>query len=152
VIEYSFPTAGSKGDFRSERRDGPLRGGKQPVRILIADHQQAVRSAVRFLLEERLELRVVGEAADGQELLAQLGSLRPDIIVIDWDLPRGSTDELFDAFRELDRRPKVIVLGAHPESAQAAMAAGASSFVSKGDPPKRLLTVLHALSVEGQCE
>jgi DNA-binding NarL/FixJ family response regulator len=122
------------------------------IRILIADRQSAVRSAVRLLVEKRLELDVVGEAADSEELLAQLESLRPDIILLDWDLPGRSTASLFDAFGELDRQPMVVVLGVKPESMQSALAVGADAFVSKGDPPKRLLTAIRALPVEGQRE
>ena len=122
------------------------------MRILIADNQSAVRSAVRLLLEKGLELDVVGEAADSDELLAQLESLRPDILLLDWDLPGWPTASLFDAFGELDRQPRVIVLGVKPESRQSALAAGADAFVSKGDPPRRLLTAIQALPVEGQRE
>jgi DNA-binding NarL/FixJ family response regulator len=122
------------------------------VRILIADSQSAVRSAVRLLLAERLGLDAVGEAADNRELLAQIEILRPDIILLDWDLPGWSDAGRFDTLRGLDRRPRVIVLGAHPESGQAALAAGADAFVSKGDPPKRLLTAVHALSPERERE
>jgi two-component system response regulator AlgR len=122
------------------------------VRILIADHQSAVRSAVRLLLEERLESDVVGEAANSQELLAQLEHLRPDIILLDWDLPGGSTVDLLGAFRGLDRQPKVIVLGAHPEVGQATWAASADAFVSKGDPPRRLLAAVRVLAAEDQRE
>jgi DNA-binding NarL/FixJ family response regulator len=119
------------------------------VRILIADHQSAVRSALRLLLHERLELDALGEAADSQELLAQLEQLRPDIILLDRDLPGWTPANLSDAFDGLDRRPKMIVLGAHPETVQTAGAAGADAFVSKCDPPKRLLSTIRALSVEG---
>ena len=122
------------------------------LRILIADQQPAVRSAVRLLLEKGLELDVVGEAADSRELLAQLESLRPDILLLDWDLPGRSNANLFDTFHELDRQVKVIVLGVKPESRQSALAAGADAFVSKGDPPKRLLAAIQALPVEGQRE
>jgi DNA-binding NarL/FixJ family response regulator len=122
------------------------------VRILIADHQPAVRSAVKLLLEERLGLDVVGEAADSQELLSQLDHLRPDVILLDWDLPGWSAAGLSDALRGLGRQPRVIVLGAGPQSAQAALAAGADAFVSKYDPPRRLLTVVRALSMEIQRE
>jgi DNA-binding NarL/FixJ family response regulator len=100
---------------------------------------------MRLLLEKGLELDVVGEAADGKELVAQLESLQPDILLLDWDLPGRSTTNLFDGFRELDRQPRVIVLGVKPESRQSALAAGADAFVSKGEPPKRLLAALRAL-------
>jgi DNA-binding NarL/FixJ family response regulator len=126
--------------------------GKQRVRILIADHQSAVRSALRLLLEERLELDVVGEAADNQELRAKLKNLRPDIVLLDWDLLARSTAVPKHAFLGLDHQAKLLVLGAQPESGPAALAAGADAFVSKGDPPKRLLTALRALMVEGNRE
>jgi DNA-binding NarL/FixJ family response regulator len=122
------------------------------IRILIADQQSAVRSAMRLLLEQGLELDVVGEAADSKELLAQLESLRPDVLLLDWDLPGQSTASLFDSFGELGRQPRVIVLGVKPELMQSALAAGADAFVSKGDPPKRLLTAIQALPLEGQRE
>lgn len=122
------------------------------MRIMIADQRSAVRSAARLLLEERLEVDVVGEAADSHELLAQLEGLQPDTIVLDWDLPGMSADGLFDALGELDRRPKVIVLGASQESQRAALASGADAFVNKGEPPKRLLTAIQALLAEGHRE
>ena len=107
---------------------------------------------MRLLLEERLEVDVVGEAADSQELLAQLEHLRPDIIILDPELPGWPSTRLSDALGGLDRRPKVIVLGLHREPVQAALAAGAEAFVSKGDPPRRLLTAIRALSEEGRFE
>jgi DNA-binding NarL/FixJ family response regulator len=122
------------------------------VRILIADREPAVRSALKLLLEEKLELNVVGEAADSLELLAQLEDLQADIVLLDWDLPGWPLPNLLDVISRLEHRPKVIVLGAHSESGQAALAAGADAFVSKGDPPKRLLTAIRALSPEGQRE
>jgi DNA-binding NarL/FixJ family response regulator len=107
---------------------------------------------VRLLLEERLESDVVGEAADSHELLARLASLQPDIIVLDWELPGFSADGPLDALGELECPPKVIVLDAHPETEKAALAAGADAFVSKGEPPRRLLTAVQALSTEAQSE
>jgi DNA-binding NarL/FixJ family response regulator len=103
---------------------------------------------VRLLLDERPELSVVGEAADGQELVTQMGRLQPDIILLDQDLPGWSPAILADAFQALDRRPRVIVLGTHAKTLDTVEMAGADAYVSKGDPPKRLLAAIHALSVE----
>ena len=118
------------------------------VRILIADPQPAARSALRLLLQERLQAEIVGEAAESQELLAQLDSGRPDIILLDWELPGRSTDNLLEALRVDGRQPWVIILGTQSESAAAALASGADAFVSKGDPPKRLLAAICALTGE----
>jgi DNA-binding NarL/FixJ family response regulator len=105
---------------------------------------------LRLLLEERLELEVVGEAADNQELLIMLEDLRPDIVLLDWDLPGLSTAAPMDALLGIDHQAKLLVLGAQPESRPAALAAGADGFVSKADPPRRLLAAIRALMVEGE--
>jgi DNA-binding NarL/FixJ family response regulator len=144
--------AGCQGNYPRRHGTELLLKGQEPLRILIADHQPAVRSAVRLLLKETLGLDIAGEAADYQGLLALLDSLRPDIILIDLELPGWSAADLFETLHGLDRQPGVIVLGTHPESARAALAAGADAFVSKIDPPKRLLTAIRALWAEGKHE
>jgi DNA-binding NarL/FixJ family response regulator len=119
------------------------------MRVLIADRHAATRSALRILLKEEPGLNVVGEAADGQELLAQLDATRPDIVVLDWELPGKPAAILVPALHITDGRPSVVILGGRPELAQAALAAGADAFVSKGDPPQRLLETIHAIELEG---
>ena len=152
MIEHALAAAGCEGNYPTQRRNRLLLKGQEPLRILIADQQPAVRSALRLLLKERLGLDVVGEVADNQGLSAQLDSLRPDIVLIDWELPDWTAADLFETLRGLDCRPGVVVLGTHPASARAALAAGADAFVNKSDPPKRLLTAIRALSAEGQRE
>jgi DNA-binding NarL/FixJ family response regulator len=126
--------------------------GQQPLRILIADHQSAVRSALRLLLEERMDLDVVGEAADGQELLAQLAHLRPDFLLLDWDLPGWSTASLSEALGRLDHKPRTVILDVQSESEAAALAIGADAFVSKSESPKRLLTAIRTLAKDVEHE
>ena len=122
--------------------------GQRPVRIFIADPQASARSALRLLLEARLQVEIVGEAAETQELQAQLASAGPDLILLDWDLPGRSAAALLGTLRVDGRQPWVIVLGTQPESAPEALASGADAFVSKGDPPKRLLAAICALAGE----
>jgi DNA-binding NarL/FixJ family response regulator len=119
------------------------------MRVLIADRHAATRSALTILLKEEPGLNVVGEAADGRELLAQVDVTRPDIVVLDWELPGEAAAVLVPALRVADGRPSVVILGGRPELARAALAAGADSFVSKGDPPQRLLDTIHAIELEG---
>ena len=57
------------------------------MRILIADDQVRVRQALRVLLAQQPGLRVIGEAADGAELLAQVGVKAADLALVDWELP-----------------------------------------------------------------
>ncbi len=122
------------------------------MRLLIADRQAATRLALMILLREEPGLDVIGEAADSQELLALAKSHRPDIVLLDWELPGQSAAGLLAALRELNRRPSVVILSGRPELEPSARAAGADSFVSMGDPPKRLLAVLHAITSQRNCE
>ena len=122
--------------------------GRQ-VRILIGDRQPAVCSAVKTFLEKKLGLDVVGETYDSEELLVQIKATRPDVVLLDWELPGGPAAELLATVRALDVRPKVIVLGSDPAQQRAALAAGADYFTSKADPPKRLATVIHIIQKEG---
>lgn len=58
-----------------------------PVRILIADDHDVVREGVRAILRKRPDWEICGEAANGQEALAQAEALRPDVIILDITMP-----------------------------------------------------------------
>lgn len=115
------------------------------MRILIADRQMATRSALGMLLGEEPSFKVVGEAADGRELLTQLDVTCPDLVLLEWELPGGPAVGLLDILQGHHSRPCVMVISGRPELKQAALAAGADVFVSKGDPPKQLVDAIHAI-------
>ncbi len=120
------------------------------MRVLLADDQNKVRSALRLLLGQEPGLSVVGEAIGVEGLLAQMETACPDLVLLDWELPGLSTAELLPTLRALCPRLRVIALSGRPEARRAALAAGADAFVSKGDPPERLLTTLRAFGAEGE--
>lgn len=93
-------------------------------------------------------MTVIGTVADSQELLAQVDTTRPDIVILDWELPGLPAVDLLSTLGGRDGGPGVIVLGGKPETEAVALAAGASAFVYQGHPPKRLLTVLRAIQLE----
>jgi two-component system response regulator NreC len=123
---------------------------KTGQRILIAEHQVVARSALRGFLQGQPGLDVVGEAADSQELLTRLEATCPDLVLLDWDMPGGSGADLIPSPRQADCLPPIIVLGLRPESAPAAMDAGADAFVYKGDGPQELLTTIRSVLMEGE--
>lgn len=114
------------------------------MRVLLADDQVEVRSALRFLLEQELEIDVIGETAEARDLLSQVEIAQPDLVLLDWELPGSLVAELLFALRARCVQMKVVALSGRPEARQEALAAGIDAFVSKGDPPEHLLTVLHA--------
>lgn len=123
------------------------------MRIFLADDQAKVRSALRLLLEHEPGLRVVGETDKVEGLLAQLKAVKPDLILLDWELPDPSVAyalpdpgrNILSVLRSYCPHLQIIVLSGRPEARQAALTAGTDAFVSKGDPPERLLTTLRAI-------
>jgi DNA-binding NarL/FixJ family response regulator len=112
------------------------------MRILIADGQDRVRHALMVLLTRQPGLQVVGEASDGQELMTHASVTEADLALVDWDLPGLSEAGGLLALRSLCPALQVVVLSSRPGARQAARAAGVDAFVSKGDPPERLLAVI----------
>ena len=118
------------------------------MRVFIADPRAAVRAALTLLLELEPGLRIVGEAGDGAELLLCLAVARPDVVLLEWELLTAPLAETLSDLRVQDLHIQVIVLSSRPEVGPLACAAGADAFVSKGDPPGRLLTLLRGLTLE----
>ena len=113
------------------------------MRILLADDQEKIRSALRFLLDQEKGLDVVAEVIDAQELVAQTEAVAPDLVLLDWELT-GMEDGTLSALREIRPGLCVIALSGRPEAREAALRAGADVFVSKIGPPERLLATLKA--------
>ncbi len=103
-----------------------------------------VRSAVGGFLRSQPGLGVVGEVNNSLDLLAEVETTCPDLLLLDWDLPGHPAPDLILALHHLDRQPRVIVLGVRQESARAALDAGADAFVYKGNGPKHLLAAIRS--------
>jgi DNA-binding NarL/FixJ family response regulator len=113
------------------------------MNILLADDQPQVRSALRLLLEQELGVQIAGEAANARELLLEAGTVHPDAILVDWELPGLSPIDGMSAVRRAYPSARVVALSSRPDVRLAALRAGADAFVCKGDPPERLLAALN---------
>lgn len=112
------------------------------MRILLADDQPKVRFALGVLLERQPGLEVMGEAADAEDLLLRAEVDCPDLLLLGWELPGLAAVGSLTALREVCPNVFVIALSGRPEARQAALDAGADVFVSKTDPPERLLAAI----------
>jgi len=123
------------------------------MKVLLADDQVEIRSALRLLLDQRPGLTVTGEAVDEEDLIDKARETRPDLVLLDWELPAhgrfhgrcGSAIKLMSSLRAVCPGVKVIALSGRPEAQAEALSAGAEMFVSKGEPPERLLEALRAV-------
>src|SRR4051794_22652268 len=118
-----------------------------PLRLLIADDHTFFRRGLRAMLEEEPDLRVVAEAADGEEAVRQartLGREGLDLVLMDVQMPRldgiGATRRIREELGDL----AVVMLTANTddETLFAAVAAGASGFLSKGLAPDAMVRTL----------
>jgi DNA-binding NarL/FixJ family response regulator len=101
-----------------------------------------------MFLRERCGWEVVGEAADSEELLAEIGTKHPNLLLLEWGLPGLSTLELLPRLQGINSRLIIIVLSGWPEFEQEVRAAGADAFLPLGDPPRRLLETLEGFQEE----
>jgi DNA-binding NarL/FixJ family response regulator len=126
------------------------------VRVLIADDQPHVRSALQLLLRQEPDVVVVGEAGDTERALELVAGQQPDLVLLDWELPGWSGAATLAGLQAARPRLLVIALSGRPEARRAALDAGVDAFVSKGDPPDQLVVAVdgckRALCVEvSQC-
>lgn len=116
------------------------------VRIVLADNDRRMLSALRMLLSCEPQLEIVGEATNTVNLAAVSKDLAPDLILLDWELQGRPEDGLLSRLRELLPHVHIIALSGRPESASAALAAGADAFVSKAEPAHVLMTKVMELA------
>ncbi len=115
------------------------------MRILIADDQQRTRRSLRALLSTSLPGTEIWEAANGAEALTLAENIHPHLVLMDIRMPE--VDGLHATRGIKSRWPeiKVLVLSLYEGRREEARAAGADLFVSKGEPPERLLSALSSL-------
>lgn len=109
------------------------------MRILLADDQAKVRFALKVLLERQADFRIVGEATDADDLLGQTEAECPDVVLLAWELPGMPVADLMPALRKNCPDLVVIALSGRLQAREASLCAEVDAFVSKGEPPERLL-------------
>ncbi|MGP4093252.1 BTAD domain-containing putative transcriptional regulator [Nonomuraea sp. KM90] len=127
---------------------GPGPGAADPgvLRVLVADDQALVRAGLRAMLASEDGVALAGEAANGEEAIAGVRDTRPDVVLLDIQMPR--LDGLAAARRILagERPPKVVMMTTFgsDENLYAALRAGVSGFVLKTSPPEQFLAAIRA--------
>src|SRR2546425_12708062 len=117
-----------------------------PATLLIAEDQRLFRQSLRLLLEREPDLRVVGEATDGREAFDLAMKTKPDMILMDVDMPRLDGVTATRLIRSCLPDVKVLMLSVHDEDARivAAVQAGACGYVMKGSGPAEVLRIVRA--------
>lgn len=112
------------------------------IEILLVDDHPVVRSGLRAVLEASTDLRVVGEAASGEEAVALAEHLRPDVVLCDLRLGDGMDGiAATAALRELEPAPAVLILTTFDRDAEilGAIEAGAAGYLLKDVAPAAIV-------------
>lgn len=99
-----------------------------------------------MLITETTEHEVIAEVKDWETLIEEIEKTRPDLVLLDWELPGCSRVNCITVLRNPDNQPKIIVLSTHDEVKMQSLEAGADAFVSKGDSPLKLLEAIQAVT------
>ena len=112
------------------------------IRIIVADPHPQVRRALRRLLEESHRYDVLVEVLDWEALLLAVEEFGPDLVLMDWNFPGRPQEDPLTMLADTEAPPRVIVLSSNLDVEEEARKAGAAAFVSKADPPQKLLEAL----------
>ena len=114
------------------------------IRILIADDHAIVRQGLRQIVMSDNQMTIVGEAANGNELLNMIRKTPADVVILDISMPgRNGLETLKDLKQDYPSVP-VIILSMHPEDQYAVRVfkAGAAGYMNKETAPEELVTAI----------
>ncbi|MFI1828515.1 response regulator [Streptomyces sp. NPDC020412] len=119
------------------------------MRVVIADDERMVRTALRVILEAEPDLEVIGEASTGEEAVSAVCELRPDVVLMDVRMPEldgiGATERILAA---LDAPPRILVVTTFENDAYVydALRAGAAGFLLKRAEPDHLVQTVRLVA------
>jgi NarL family two-component system response regulator LiaR len=119
----------------------------QALRVLIVDDHTIVRKGIRALLTEIAGIEVVGEAADGQEAVAQANRLHPDVILMDLAMPKMDGIEATRQIKASQPESRILVMTsfATDDKVFPAIKAGALGYLLKESAPEDLVEAIHQI-------
>lgn len=118
-----------------------------PIRVVVADDHSVVREGIRTVLASDPRFAVVGEAADGDEALAMVDEIEPDVVLLDITMPGTTGLEVASQLREVGTPIRILILSMHdrPEYVLEAVRAGAHGYLLKDTGPRELRDAVRAV-------
>jgi DNA-binding NarL/FixJ family response regulator len=123
----------------------------ETIRILLADDHPVVRDGLAAMLGTQPDFQVIGEAGTGAEAVAEAARLRPDVVLMDLEMPSLDGIEAIRRLRAADPAIQVVVLTAFDtdERILGALQAGAQGYLLKGAPRAEIFAAIRAVSAGG---
>jgi DNA-binding NarL/FixJ family response regulator len=111
------------------------------ISVVLADDSHAVRAGLRTILDKVPGICVAGDAANGFEAIAQVESLKPDLLLLDIEMPEMDGLEAIRRLRASDNLVPILVISGHnsKDLIHLTMSMGANGYLAKDDVPDLLL-------------
>jgi DNA-binding NarL/FixJ family response regulator len=124
--------------------NGAAADGDTPAGVLVCDDNDAIRELLGTIVNNDPGLRVVGEAADGNEAIVEAIALQPDVILLDLAMPKRSGLEALPELRRVAPDARIVVLSGFTTAnvAEEVIALGAASYVEKGADPAAIVAAI----------
>jgi len=118
------------------------------IRVLLADDHTIVRQGLKLILSSHADLEVIGEAADGNQVVDLAEKLRPDIVLMDISMPELNGIEATKRMVQRDPRLKVLVLSMHKEAVyvREILRAGARGYILKDAIDTELVSAVRSVA------
>jgi DNA-binding NarL/FixJ family response regulator len=120
----------------------------RPIRVVLADDHVMVRQGMAEMLSTDERIAVVGEAANGREAVELAGRTKPDVVVLDVEMPLMSGQVALQKLLGLSHPPKVVVVTvfADPRVVRELLDLGASAYLTKNTPMRNLISTVHSVA------
>ncbi|NNG01485.1 MAG: response regulator transcription factor [Desulfobacteraceae bacterium] len=116
------------------------------INILVADDHTIVRQGLARLLEEQPDLKVVGEATNGQTTIKKAEQLKPDVVIMDIAMPRMNGIEAAKRIRKIAPKTKILILSmySHEYYIHELLETGVSGYLLKDASGRDIINAIHA--------
>lgn len=119
----------------------------QAATIVIADDHPMIRAGVKATFQDKLDYQVIGEAANGAQVLTQVRTHRPDMLILDLEMDGEPPDRLIPECRKLCPQLRILILSSHTDAKYLTplRALGIDGFVLKSEGPDSLLQAVRVV-------
>ncbi len=119
----------------------------EKIRVVIVDDHPGVRAGIRNLLRRAKDIIVVGEGGDGMKAIELASTKKPDILLLDVELPVVGGDIAMRRIHDTEPDIRVLVVSTYDDRTyvQSMLANGASGYITKDEAPAMLLEAIHSI-------
>ncbi|MDE6567019.1 MAG: response regulator transcription factor [Lachnospiraceae bacterium] len=117
------------------------------IKVMIADDHKMVREGLRKLIEFDGDIRVIAECGDGADCIAKISTVKPDIVLLDINMPDMNGMEVLTSIHDEEIRPRILMLTVHNEIAylMKALDMGVDGYILKDSDSRELIRAIRCV-------